>query len=230
MENRRAKSALFDHLAVVGKAFGSAKRLELIDLLSQGERTVESLAREAGLGVSTASAHLQVLKLSNIVATRRDGTRIHYRLAGEDVAALYAAMRAVALEHSADVDRALASYLGMGSMGDSDADVEEVSREELLDRLAAGDVVLLDVRPPEEFAAGHIPGARSVPLGRLSEDLSTVAELAEDADIVAYCRGAYCVLAHDAVRLLRAKGRRARRLEDGLLEWRTQGYPVEVGA
>lgn len=230
MENRPAKSALFDHLAVVGKAFGSAKRLELIDLLSQGERTVESLAREAGLGVSTASAHLQVLKLSNIVATRRDGTRIHYRLAGEDVAALYAAMRAVALEHSADVDRALASYLGMGSMGDSDADVEEVSREELLDRLAAGDVVLLDVRPPEEFAAGHIPGARSVPLGRLSEDLSTVAELAEDADIVAYCRGAYCVLAHDAVRLLRAKGRRARRLEDGLLEWRTQGYPVEVGA
>lgn len=230
MENRLAKSALFDHLAVVGKAFGSAKRLELIDLLSQGERTVESLAREAGLGVSTASAHLQVLKLSNIVATRRDGTRIHYRLAGEDVAALYAAMRAVALEHSADVDRALASYLGMGSMGDSDADVEEVSREELLDRLAAGDVVLLDVRPPEEFAAGHIPGARSVPLGRLSEDLSTVAELAEDADIVAYCRGAYCVLAHDAVRLLRAKGRRARRLEDGLLEWRTQGYPVEVGA
>lgn len=230
MENRRAKSALFDHLAVVGKAFGSAKRLELIDLLSQGERTVESLAREAGLGVSTASAHLQVLKLSNIVATRRDGTRIHYRLAGEDVAALYAAMRAVALEHSADVDRALASYLGMGSMGDSDADVEEVSREELLDRLAAGDVVLLDVRPPEEFAAGHIPGARSVPLGRLSEDLSTVTELAEDADIVAYCRGAYCVLAHDAVRLLRAKGRRARRLEDGLLEWRTQGYPVEVGA
>jgi rhodanese-related sulfurtransferase len=230
VENREAKSALFDQLAVVGKAFGSAKRLELIDLLSQGERTVESLAREAGLGVSTASAHLQVLKLSNLVTTRREGTRIHYRLAGEDVAALYASMRTVARDHSADVDRALGSYLGVGSLGDTDADVVEISREDLLRRLDAGDVVLLDVRPPEEYAAGHIPGARSVPFGRLAEDLHTIDELAKDADIVAYCRGAYCVLAHDAVRLLHARGRRARRLEDGLLEWRTKGHPVEVGA
>ena len=230
MENRDAKSALFDQLAVVGKAFGSAKRLELIDLLSQGERTVESLAREAGLAVSTASAHLQVLKLSNLVTTRREGTRIHYRLAGEDVAALYASMRTVAREHSADRERALESYLGMGRLGDTDADVVEISREELLERLDAGDVLLLDVRPSEEYAAGHIPGARSLPFGWLDEDLDTVEELTGDADIVAYCRGAYCVLAHDAVRLLQAKGRRARRLEDGLLEWRTSGHPVEFGA
>lgn len=227
MENREAKSALFDQLAVVGKAFGSARRLELIDLLSQGERTVEALAREAGLGVSTASAHLQVLKLSNLVATRREGTRIHYRLAGEDVAALYAAMRTVAREHSADVDRALGSYLGVAGMGDTDVDVVEVSREQLLERLDAGDVVLLDVRPAEEFTAGHIPGARSVPFGELA---GTLGDLPAGADVVAYCRGAYCVLAHDAVRLLQAKGRRARRLEDGLLEWRTKGLPVEVGA
>ncbi|HEY0773277.1 MAG TPA: metalloregulator ArsR/SmtB family transcription factor [Nocardioidaceae bacterium] len=230
MENREAKSALFDQLAVVGKAFASAKRLELLDLLSQGERTVESRAREAGLGVSTASAHLQVLKLSNLVTTRREGTRIHYRLAGEDVARLYASMQTVARSHSADVDRALASYLGVTTLGGTDGGVVEISREELRSLLETGDVVLLDVRPPEEFAAGHIPGARSVPFGRLGEDLSEIEGLSEEADIVAYCRGAYCVLAHDAVRLLQSQGRRARRLEEGLLEWRTEGNPVEVGA
>lgn len=227
MQNRDAKTLLFDQLAVVGKAFGSAKRLELIDLLSQGERTVEALAREAGLGVSTASAHLQVLKLSNLVSTRREGTRIHYRLAGDDVARLYASMQVVARDHSADVDRALASYLGVGSLGDSDAHVEQISRAQLLERLASGDVVLLDVRPEEEYAAGHIPGARSVPFARLEEEL---AALAPDVEVVAYCRGSYCVLAHDAVRLLRARGRTARRLEEGLLEWRLEGLPVEVGA
>ncbi|MFD2081630.1 Rhodanese-related sulfurtransferase [Actinopolymorpha cephalotaxi] len=219
--NRRA--ALFDQLAVVGKAFASAKRLELIDLLSQGERTVDSLAREAGLGLSTASAHLQVLKISNLVRTRREGTKIYYSLAGQDVATLYASMQAVAREHSADVDKALDAYLGVSGLGD----VEEVTREELLERLAAGDVLLLDVRPPEEYAAGHIPGAVSVPFGEVAERMNT---LEVDTDIVAYCRGAYCVLAHDAVRLLRAEGRQARRLQDGLLEWRLRGLPVEAGA
>ncbi len=230
MEDRDAKSALFDRLAVVGKAFGSAKRLELIDLLSQGERTVESLARQAGLGVSTASAHLQVLKLTNLVTTRREGTRIYYRLAGDDVVRLYASMRTVAREHSSDVERALRSYLGVGALGDSDAEVTEVSREELLDLLAAGRVSLLDVRPAEEYAAGHIPGSRSVPFADLAEGLDALADLPADAEVVAYCRGAYCVLAHDAVRLLKAHGRQARRLEDGLLEWRVHGLPVEVGA
>ncbi len=223
MENRERKSELFDQLAVVGKAFASAKRLELIDLMSQGERTVDALAREAGLGVSTASAHLQVLKLSNLVKTRRDGTRIHYSLAGEDVANLYSSMRTAARVHSADVGRALDSYLDVGGLGD----VEEVSRETLLERLAGGGVELIDVRPPEEYAAGHIPGARSVPLGDLATALGG---LGADGEIVAYCRGAYCVLAHDAVRLLRAQGRPARRLQDGMLEWRIAGLPVEVVA
>ncbi len=214
---------LFDQLAVVGKAFANARRLELVELLSQGERTVEGLAREAGLGVTTVSAHLQILKLSSLVRTRKEGTRVYYRLAGEDVATLYASLRTVALQHSADVERALTAYLGVTGLGD----VDEVTRAELQDRLDAGDVVLLDVRPGQEYLAGHIPGARSVPFADLD---AAIASLAVDTEIVAYCRGAYCVLAHDAVRLLRAEGRQARRLQDGLLEWRLDGLPVEAGA
>lgn len=230
MGDRVTRSDLFDRLAVVGKAFGSSKRLELIDLLSQGERTVESLAREAGLGVSTASAHLQVLKLSRLVSTRREGTRIFYSLAGEDVRRLYASMQAVARVHSADVDQALRSYLGAGGLGDGDADVTEVSRTELVELLGSGRVVLLDVRPTEEYAAGHIPGSRSLPFGHLANGHESLGELPDGSEIVAYCRGAYCVLAHDAVRLLTSHGHPARRLEDGLLEWRAEGLPVEVGA
>lgn len=217
------RTELFDQLAVVGKAFASPKRLELVDLLSQGERTVESLAREANLGVTTTSAHLQVLKLSSVVRTRKEGTRVYYSLAGEDVATLYSSLRTVARAHSADVERALQAYLGVEGLGD----VDEVSRAELLARLDAGDVLLLDVRPDEEFAAGHIPGARSLPFGEIEQAMSSIPA---DVDVVAYCRGAYCVLAHDAVRLLRAEGRQARRLEDGLLEWRLKGLPVEAGA
>ncbi|MFB9731033.1 MULTISPECIES: ArsR/SmtB family transcription factor [Ornithinimicrobium] len=216
------KQDLFDRLAVVGKAFASAKRLELVDLLSQGERTVEALAREAGLGVSTASAHLQVLKLSSLVRTRKDGPRVHYRLAGDDVLDLYASLRTVAQEHSADVDRALSAYLG----DDVQGDVDEVDRDELLRRLAADEVVLLDVRPAEEFRAGHIEGARSVPFDQVE---AVLADLGPDREVVAYCRGAWCVMASDAVRLLRASGRAARRLEGGMLEWRQAGLPVEVG-
>ena len=218
------RHTVFDRLAVVGKAFASATRLELIDLLSQGERTVESLATEAGLQTSTASAHLQVLKLANLVSTRREGTRIHYRLAGEDVAALYASLRTVARAHSADVEAALASYLGIGR---HDADqVELVTREDLLDRLSRDEVLLLDVRPAEEFASGHIPQAVSVPFDRIADSL---ADVPADAEVVAYCRGGWCVMAHDAVRLLQAHGRTARRLEDGMLEWRVAGLPVEAG-
>jgi rhodanese-related sulfurtransferase len=217
------RADLFDRLAVVGKAFANAKRLELVGLLTQGERTVESLAREAGLGMTTASAHLQVLKLSSLVRSRKDGTRVWYSLAGEDVATLYASLHQVARLHSADVERALNAYLGVGGLGD----VDEVSREELVERLDAGDVLLLDVRPGEEYAAGHLPGARSVPFAELEQAMGSIAA---DAEVVAYCRGAYCVLAHDAVRLLRADGRRARRLQDGLLEWRLAGLPLEVGA
>lgn len=214
---------VFDELAVVGKAFGSARRLELIDLLAQGERTVESLARTAGMGTSTVSAHLQVLKMSNLVRTRREGTKVHYRLAGDDVAALYDAMRAVARARSADVQRALASYLDLPGSGD----VDLVTRAELEGMLATGETVVLDVRPHEEYVAGHIPGARNLPLDRMLEGAS---EFASAREVVAYCRGAFCVMAHDAVRLLQGRGVRAKRLEDGMLEWRTHGHPVEVGA
>ncbi|RIK16189.1 MAG: ArsR family transcriptional regulator [Acidobacteria bacterium] len=213
---------LFDHLAVVGKAFANASRLQLVELLAQGERTVEALAREAGLGVSTASAHLQVLKLSSLVRTRREGTRVYYRLAGDDVLSLYASLGAVARRHSADVGQALTAYLGEEPLREAD----EVDREELLRRMADGEVVLLDVRPAEEYAAGHIAGARSLPFDQVADALD---ELDPDQDVVAYCRGAWCVMAHDAVRLLRGAGRSARRLEGGMLEWRQAGLPVQSG-
>jgi rhodanese-related sulfurtransferase/DNA-binding transcriptional ArsR family regulator len=216
MGDRATKSALFDQFARVGKALGSGKRLELLDLLAQGERTVEVLARTADLGLSTASAHLQALKLANLVATRREGTKIFYRLAGADVAALYALVRTVASDHLPDVRAARDAYLGA-------PDTDYVTRDELVRRVAAGDVVLLDVRPREEYEAGHIPGAVSVPVDTLANQL---ADLPADQEIVAYCRGAYCVLAHDAVRLLAAHGRSARRLADGMLEWRLADLPV----
>lgn len=217
------RSRVFDELAVVGKAFGSARRLELVELLAQGERSVDDLARAAGMGVTTVSAHLQVLKASNLVSTRREGTRVYYRLAGDDVAALYAAMRTVARERSADVARALDSYLNLPGGGE----VGVISRHELEELRQGGDLVLLDVRPVEEFAAGHIPGATSAPLEALGAMSAT---LRQGPPVVAYCRGTFCVLAHDAVRLLAVEGIAARRLEDGMLEWRTHGHPVEVGA
>lgn len=218
------QTELFDQLAVVGKAFGSSKRLVLVELLAQGERTVEALAAAAGMGVSTASAHLQVLKLADLVSTRREGTRIHYRLAGDDVAALYDAMRTVARARSADVGRALSAYLDVPGS----EEVGLVSREELSAMLADGTADVIDVRPAAEFAAGHIPGARSLPLERLSESVDALRRTG--SPVVAYCRGAFCVLAHDAVRLLGAEGVDVRRLEDGMLEWRTHGHPVAVGA
>lgn len=218
MDVRDAKTALFDQFAHVGKALASGKRLELLDLLAQGERSVESLARAAQLGMSTASAHLQTLKRANLVGTRREGTKIYYRLAGTDVAALYALVRTVASVHLPDVERARAAYLG------SD-DAEHVSRDELLRRAEGGDVVVLDVRPREEYDAGHIPGAMSIPVEELADKLD---DIPVDQEIVAYCRGSYCVLAHDAVRLLSAHGRSARRLADGMLEWRLAELPVET--
>lgn len=219
MGDRAAKTALFEQFARVGKALASGKRLELLDLLAQGERRVEALARAAGLGLTTASAHLQTLRQARLVATRRDGTRVYYRLAGPDVAALLALVRTVADEHLPDVEVARAAYLGPGT--------EEVPRAELMRRVQAGEVVVLDVRPREEFAAGHIPGAISMPVEEIEERL---AEIPLDQDVVAYCRGAYCVLAHDAVRLLAGRGRRASRLADGMLEWRLADLPVATTA
>jgi rhodanese-related sulfurtransferase/DNA-binding HxlR family transcriptional regulator len=215
-----AKAELFDSLARVGKAMGSGKRLELIDLLAQGERSVEALARAAGLGMTTCSAHLQTLRQAGLVAARRDGTKIHYRLAGADVAALYAMLRDVAGTRSAPAAAARDSYLGAD-------DTETVDRDELRRRLADGEVIAVDVRPAEEYTAGHIPGALSIPLDQLADRL---AELPDDIPVVAYCRGAYCVLAHDAVRLLTVRGRRAARLIDGMLEWRLADLPVDAAA
>ncbi|WP_460795882.1 ArsR/SmtB family transcription factor [Nocardioides pacificus] len=218
------RGQVFDQLAVVGKAFGSARRLELVELLAQGERTVDALAQAAGMGVSTVSAHLQVLKLANLVQTRREGTRIHYRLAGDDVARLYDAMRTVARERSADVERALQAYLDVPGSGEVDL-VTRVELERLIEQEA---VEVIDVRPTEEYAAGHIPGARSLPLEALAAAADSLRALS--LPVVTYCRGSYCVLAHDAVRLLGAEGVPARRLEDGMLEWRTHGHRVEIGA
>ncbi|MFI9816833.1 ArsR/SmtB family transcription factor [Saccharothrix variisporea] len=217
MGDRAAKSALFEQFARVGKGLASGKRLELLDLLAQGERTVEALARTAGLGLTTASAHLQTLRQAGLVATRRAGTKVYYRLAGDDVAALFAFVRRVANDHLPDVEAARATYLGPAT--------DEVTRAELLDRVRSGEVTVLDVRPAEEYAAGHIPGALGIPLEELPARL---AELPADREVVAYCRGAYCVLAHDAVRYLTAQGRPARRLEDGLLEWRLADLPLAV--
>ncbi len=220
MADPARKAALFEALAVVGKALCNGKRLELLDLLAQSERSVEALATTAGLGLSTASAHLQVLRQSGLVTARREGTRIRYRLAGDDVAALYALLQRVARAHQAAAEQARTAYLGPD-------DTDELTREELLERLKAGTAVVIDVRPAEEYAAGHIPAAVSIPLGELEARL---AELPEDTEVVAYCRGSNCVLAADAVRLLTARGRAARRLADGMLEWRLAALPVESAA
>lgn len=224
MGDKARKSELFEEFARVGKALANGKRLELLDLLAQGERSVETLAAAAGLGLSTASAHLQTLRQAGLVSTRRDGNRIHYDLAGPDVLALYSLLRSVAQDHVAGVEAKRVAYLGLDS---GRANEEEVTREDLLSRARAGTVTVLDVRPDEEYRAAHIPGALSIPLEELRSRLS---ELPADREIVAYCRGAYCVLAYEAVDLLRDAGRPARRLHEGMLEWRLGGLPVEAAA
>jgi len=215
------RAALFDAFARTGKGLANATRLELLDLLAQGDRSVDALAAAAGLQVTTASAHLQTLHGAGLVARRRDGARILYRLAGDDVAALLALLRSVAGRHVAEVELARRELLP------DDVPVRELDRAALLEQARSGDVVVLDVRPAEEYASGHIPGAVSIPVAELADRLD---ELPADADVVAYCRGAYCVMSHDAVRLLRERGRRAEALAEGMLEWRAAGEPVGVGA
>jgi rhodanese-related sulfurtransferase/DNA-binding MarR family transcriptional regulator len=212
----RPKDALFEQFALVAKALASPKRLEMLDVLAQGERSVDALAQSTSLKLTTASAHLQILRQGGLVTSRKDGTRIFYRLAGEDVAKLYLTLRDVAVEHLAGTERAARAYLGTD-------DLQPVSRDELLDRIKSGQVLLVDVRPETEYAAGHIEGAASIPVDELYDRVS---ELPKGRDIVAYCRGEYCVFAHDAIRLLRSKGRSARRLQGGILEWRVEERPV----
>lgn len=213
MGDRAAKNALFAEFAAVGKALANPGRLELLDLLAQGPRGVDELADAADMGVSTCSAHLQSLREAGLVGSVRDGKRVINFLADEDVAQLVVDLRSVALRHRPGTDRARRAYLGP-------EDTEAITRAELLDRARTGDLVVLDVRPDTEFAASHLPGAIGIPVEQLADRLD---ELPADAEIVAYCRGAYCVMAHDAVRILNAHGYRARRAEDGVLEWRTDG-------
>jgi DNA-binding transcriptional ArsR family regulator/rhodanese-related sulfurtransferase len=219
MGDAALKSELFEQLARVGKALSSGTRLELLDLLAQGPRGVGELAATAGIGLTTVSMHLKALKQAGLVSTTREGTSIRYRLATPQVAALYAQLRDVAAALLPDVDAAMARYLGT----EGGEDTEQVGRDELLRRARSGEVVVLDVRPAPEFTAGHIPGAVSIPIDELPDRLS---ELPADAEVVAYCRGAFCVFAHEAVRLLTADGRRAVRLAEGMLEWRLAGQPV----
>lgn len=221
MNGREAKDVLYEQFARIGKAVTSPRRIELLELLAQGERSVESVARAAGLGVTTTSAHLQVLRGARLVATRRDGTRILYRLADEDVVALIDLVRRIARTRLAEVDEVVGAYF---SARDT---LAPVGRDELLARTERAEVVVLDVRPREEFEAGHIPGAISIPLNELRTRLG---ELPRGAEVVAYCRGPYCVLAPQAVALLGGHGIRARRLDEGLPEWRLAGLPVAVGA
>jgi rhodanese-related sulfurtransferase len=220
MTRRAAKDALFDAFAEIAVALASGRRTEIVDLLAQGERSVDEVAGEVGQSVANTSHHLRTLARSGLVATRRDGTRIYYRLASDRVSALWAALRDVAVEHVAGIDALAAAYLGDRS------ELVTVDRAELAALVAGGDVIVLDVRPAPEFAAGHIPGAWSVPPGEVQRRLG---ELPKDAAVVAYCRGPYCVYADDAVRELNLNGHRARRLEDGFPEWKRAGLPVAAG-
>jgi ArsR family transcriptional regulator len=215
------KQVLFEQFAMVAKTLGHAHRLELIEQLAQGERSVETLAQRTGLSVANASQHLQHLRRAGLIASRRDGKFVLYRLADEGVIDALAALRRLAERNVAEVARVVRSYF------DSRDALEPVSRDELMRRLRAGSVTVLDVRPHDEFALGHIPGAVNVPLSTLSKHLSA---FRRSREIIAYCRGTYCVLSFEAVALLREKGFKVRRLEDGMPEWRAAGLPVAEGS
>jgi rhodanese-related sulfurtransferase len=217
---RQVKDGLYDQFARIGKAVAHPKRIELLDLLCQGERSVEVLANAAALSVTNASAHLKVLREARLVETRKEGTRVYYRLASESACDMFFALRDLAAERYAEVEMIVRDYF------EARDQLEPVSREELLARSEDGTVLILDVRPPEEYAAGHIPGAISLPLDQLEERL---VDLPPETEIVAYCRGPYCVLAPQALQVLHRRGYQARRLQDGLPEWRRAGLPVEVG-
>ena len=214
---RTQKDAVFEAIAVMGKALASPRRLELLELLSQAPRAVDDLARVSGQSTANTSQHLQALHAAGLVDRERDGNRVRYALAGDEALSMWLTLRDASAARVAEVERAARDYLG--------EEVDQVGREELLDRLRRGDVVLVDVRPPEEFAAGHIEGARSIPLDEIESRLS---ELPADVEVIAYCRGPFCVYAHQAVRRLRAAGREARRLEEGWPEWRLAEIAAEA--
>jgi rhodanese-related sulfurtransferase/DNA-binding HxlR family transcriptional regulator len=221
MGDGAAKRKLFDGFGAVAKALASGRRMEILDVLGQGPRSVEELASEIQQSVANTSHHLRTMARAGLLQSDREGTRIVYRVASPKVTELWRALRDVASEQVAEIDR-----LSRGYLGDRDG-LETVSQEELLRRMRRKDVVVLDVRPAPEYAAGHIAGAHSVPIAELFRRLRDVSK---QSDVIAYCRGPYCVVADDAVRTLRRRGYRAARLEDGFPEWRDAGLPVEVGA
>jgi rhodanese-related sulfurtransferase/predicted transcriptional regulator len=209
MDARPQKTALFEAIALMGKAFASPRRLELLDLLAQAPRTVDELARASEQSTANTSQHLQALHAAGMVTRAREGTSVRYSLAGDEALSLWLALRDASVAQLAEVERAARDYLG--------DDVEAIGRDELIARLGRGEVVLVDVRPAQEYAAGHIEGARSIPLDELEQRL---ADLPADREVVAYCRGPLCAYAHEAVRRLHAAGHQARRLEEGWPEWR----------
>jgi DNA-binding transcriptional ArsR family regulator len=215
---REAKDALFDALASVARALGNGRRAEIVDVLAQGERSVEVVAGEIGQSIANTSHHLRALASAGLLTSRREGKRIIYHLAGEHVGELWTALRDVAADHVETLEVAAAAYLG------DRGDIQAITADELADRLARGRVVLLDARPSAEYAAGHIPGAWSAPIDVLDDLLQS---LPDHSEVVAYCRGPYCIYADQAVRLLQGHGRPARRLDVGLPEWRRAGRPVE---
>lgn len=218
-KKRQYKDLLYEQFARVGKALASPHRLELLDVLAQCERTVEALAQETGMSIANASQHLQVMRTAHLVEVRREGTSIYYRLASEGVSTLWLSLRQVGEAHLAEVDRVVETFLQDRHL------LQPIQADELLRRLSEDEVILLDVRPVEEYRAGHLPQAISVPLAELSARLT---EFRADKEIIAYCRGPYCVFADEAVSLLRAHGYQARRLEEGVADWRKLALPVEV--
>jgi rhodanese-related sulfurtransferase len=217
--NRNFKDAIYEQFARLGKAVSAPKRLELLDLLCQGPRTVEMLADQASLSVANTSQHLQVLRAARLVEAEKQGLYVEYRLAGEDVCKFFLALRSLAESRLAEIELVTREYLGR-----RDA-METVAGNELLRRAKRGEVTVLDVRPSEEYRAGHIPGAVSIPLGELKARFK---ELPKRREVVAYCRGPYCVFAVEAVELLRKKGFKAHRMQEGVLDWRSRGWRLET--
>ena len=220
MGSRASKDALFDGFAEVGKALANGRRAEIVDVLAQGERHVDEVAAEIEQSVANTSFHLRVLASAGLLTTRRNGTRVYYSLTSARVGALWAALRDVAVVHHGELGRLADAYLGARD------GIDEITRDELAQRLDTGSVVVIDVRPSAEFAAGHITGARSVPFDGLAE---RVRALPPDVEVVAYCRGPFCVFADEAVRILHRNGRAAYRLEDGFPEWQSAGFPAVSG-
>lgn len=215
---RETKDRIFEQFARIGHAMASPKRLEILDLLCQAEKSVETLANEAALSVANASRHLQVLRAARLVEARKAGLRVYYRLADDDVCRFFGSLRTLAASRLAEMDLIVRDYF------DDPNRLQPMDKRKLLERAEAGEIIILDVRPMDEYAAGHVPHARSVPLHELKK---SIAQLPKDKEIVAYCRGPYCVLAQEAIKILRDRGLRASRLRDGVAEWKQAGMPLE---